>query len=72
MPAPRRHQPQVVRSHARSPRRISRDQLVVEKLSAVAQAEIDAKCEEAVRNHRPAIMTRQGLIDAGLLIPRKR
>lgn len=68
----KRHQREFVRSRARSPRRISRDQLVVEKLSAVAQAEVDARCEEAERNHKPAIMTRQGLIDAGLLIPRKR
>ncbi len=71
MPAPKRHYQQNHRSTARSPRRISRDQLVVEKLSVVAQAEIEAICEETNRNHQPAIMTRQGLIDGGFLKPSK-
>lgn len=60
----RRHQPQIVRSRTQNPRRITRDQLEKEQ----AHTEKQRIAEE---NHQPAIMTRQGLIDAGLLTPGK-
>ena len=64
MTAPRRHSYQVVRNRAQNPRRITIDE-------SEANARFEQRCSEAERNHQPAIMTRQGLIDAGLLAPGK-
>ena len=60
----KRHQRETIRNTARSPRRISRDQLA-------ADADLVARRAEVMRNYKPAIMTRQGLISAGFLKPGK-
>lgn len=60
----KRHQHQIIPSSAKSPRRISRDQLAED-------ANLEARRAEVMRNYKPAIMTREGLIDAGFLKPGK-
>jgi len=74
MTAPRRHSYQVVRNRAQNPRYISREELALERKRALAEVQLEEQLENqrqaAEKNHQPAIMTRQGLIDAGLLVPK--
>ena len=74
MTAPKRHQPKVVRNFARNPRRIARDQAdLTEKQSVETDTLVEERPAAAhrSRNRRPTSITRQSLIDAGLLKPGK-
>ncbi len=64
MSAMRRHERKVIRSEAQSPRRLPRDLVAKRKADETLKAAARILAEA---QHVPAINSRQGLIEAGLI-----